>query len=1780
MLLYSARVSNQDSIVRSLATSGVIARPADSQQMRDRPRHYRRTSVFAIVLIVVAMPSAVHASTVCPSGCQYTTIQEALTNAEHGETITVKEPGTYAVPANGLTAVGGKTGITLTSKDPKNPDGYTIDGGGAAAPVVNLGGIDLLRGFTITGGDSLGNGGGIVVHGDSTIDSCIIENNVADTGGGGVQMGGGATLTVTNSVIRNNEAKLNAGLSIQGRLRLINSEVHSNTATRNTSVSGGGLAVRTELYMKSSKVYGNQSITPLSSSAWGGGVVIDGTATIIDSEITGNNVPSPFGAGGGLYLSGGAVTITGTTITGNTVGDTGGGILLSTGNVSLSGVTITDNTATGSGGGIRCAGSGVIDAFSGTLSGNTVDDQFGCADCTPGVTESCFTDCGTGTRTCGTVGLWGPCVAEFPATPKELICDDGRDNDCDGDTDLADEDCTSEPGSASEFEESGDDGDPVNTRTGELFNAFPPDLHLGGPMPLFFARYYASGLEALGRSGRLGTNWRHNFEWSLVDDTGSTGLVHILDPTGRPITFESVGGVFELRDLLDVRYQLGDTGSTLTLGDPDTGMLYTFDGSGKLAEMSDGTANALTLTYTGADLTEVADGLGRVLTFTYDVGGHLETVLDGTLPTPNRTVTFAYTGDDLSSVTDARGMITTFAYDPGGLMTTRTRPEANTPYSQTWDGSGRVATQTAHPSIPTTHTTTFTWDSPPGVTTITDPDGHTRLHTHSPDGQLTDVQSEDGHSYAMSYDSVGDRLGVTDRFGDSTAVSYHQPSGKVASITHTDGATTTFDYATRTISGITFYDLSRVDYPDGTSESFFWSLTGDLLLRVDRAGEAWSFVYNSRGQVLSSTNPSGGETTATYNGDGTLQSMTDPSGNTTSYGYDSLRRLDLITRPDTSTLTFTYDDGDNLLTATDENGNTTTFTYDDNGNLATVTDALGNTTTFAYDGLDRLATATDPLGNSTTLTYDARGRLASATDADGDTTLFDYDARGRLTAVTDPLGNTWQGGWDLESVPASAIDPLGNPSLFTSDAMGRITALTSPLGHASTFEYDAMGRLTRVKDPTGRTSDFAYDPRGLLAGITRGGLSTVIARDPLGLITGLTDPNDKVWLRGWDDQGRLTSRTDPLGNQHTFTFDDRNRVDVQTFPGGMGTLTPTYDGVGNVTRLSYFDGVTTTNLDYTHDPAHRLISADGVALGYDAAGRLIDSNGLTMTRDADGRIETLTLAPGKTVTYGYDAAGRLVQVEDWTTAVTTFTYDAAGRLIGITRPNAVDTTYTYDADSRLASITDGAVATQSLTYDGAGRLTRNDLTVPTAGDASGVTPASHTFDDASQVAGFSYDAMGRLTDDGGRTYDWDLASRLTDVTKGTDTVTFTYDGLGNRISRTEGGATRGYVWNYALGLPSINVERTGGPAGTDLRYYITTPDGTLLYRLEASDDSRRDYHHDQIGNTLFLTNAAGAVIASYAYDPYGHLLASTGVVDNPFTWQGRFGVMSEAGSTGATDGLYYLRARWYDSGTRRFLSRDPVETLDPTTANPYQYAAGAPTGFVDPLGMQSNVLSSEEFWSGNFARVNPAHKDLTLADPAHVLMNLGVSDGINSALYMKRYLSGWRASTRRMVGPNSNRLVGPAKDTSEFISRGNLAGFFANFVPYISHGLRPDLDLTVDEQEEERELDRRMLERLRASLGLDSETNGEVPKEPPSPFAVAIRDYSVIVKPDPSRLLDGLLSRPRTDREAAAKAISDSRGHPSKEWAMGNGGVSLGPLPAEHLPKVELGRVTVRLKAP
>ena len=102
------------------------------------------------------------------------------------------------------------------------------------------------------------------------------------------------------------------------------------------------------------------------------------------------------------------------------------------------------------------------------------------------------------------------------------------------------------------------------------------------------------------------------------------------------------------------------------------------------------------------------------------------------------------------------------------------------------------------------------------------------------------------------------------------------------------------------------------------------------------------------------------------------------------------------------------------------------------------------------------------------------------------------------------------------------------------------------------------------------------------------------------------------------------------------------------------------------------------------------------------------------------------------------------------------------------------------------------------------------------------------------------------------------------------------------------------------------------------------------------------YHADHRGSVRRITNAAGTVVNSYAYDAYGRIEGGFEGIVNPYAFTGR--------ERDAESGLYYYRARTYDPATGRFLQQDPIG-LNAGDANLYRYVFNDPVNNVDPDGL-------------------------------------------------------------------------------------------------------------------------------------------------------------------------------------------------------------------------------------
>ncbi len=177
-------------------------------------------------------------------------------------------------------------------------------------------------------------------------------------------------------------------------------------------------------------------------------------------------------------------------------------------------------------------------------------------------------------------------------------------------------------------------------------------------------------------------------------------------------------------------------------------------------------------------------------------------------------------------------------------------------------------------------------------------------------------------------------------------------------------------------------------------------------------------------------------------------------------------------------------------------------------------------------------------------------------------------------------------------------------------------------------------------------------------------------------------------------------------------------------------------------------------------------------------------------------------------------------------------------------------------------------------------------------------------------------------------------------------VTFGYDALGRRVSRTESGST---VIFYQAGHQTIADYASGAaPASPTYRYvygdYIDEP----VMRETASGSVKHFSHRNQQYSIAALTDNTGFVIERYVYSAYGKLqyFDASGTIITTSNQDSRFAFTGREWESELE--LYHFRARWFDPSIGQFVSRDPSGFDIGFSVYPF---AAALSG-VDPSGLR------------------------------------------------------------------------------------------------------------------------------------------------------------------------------------------------------------------------------------
>jgi RHS repeat-associated protein len=433
----------------------------------------------------------------------------------------------------------------------------------------------------------------------------------------------------------------------------------------------------------------------------------------------------------------------------------------------------------------------------------------------------------------------------------------------------------------------------------------------------------------------------------------------------------------------------------------------------------------------------------------------------------------------------------------------------------------------------------------------------------------------------------------------------------------------------------------------------------------------------------------------------------------------------------------------------------------------------------------------------------------------------------------------------------------------------------------------------------------------------------------------------------YDVNSQRTVLSDWTGS-YTSSWDPVGRLSSVVNPAGIA-LTYGYDAVGQRARLSQPTGLFT----YTYDPVGRI-------------SRLVNPENQVSTwqYDAASRVTAILLANGTQASYTYDHADHLLLLANLTSGGTTlssfnYTYNSIGNRTQVVEANSDVVSWTYDPTYQLTNEERSGANAYNITYvyDPVGNRTlllNGGAATTSTYNAANELAASQT---AAGTTTYAFDRTGNLLTSlapGNQwtTNTWDDENRLTQVALPSGIVnSFSYNGDGQRVQKQDSSGTTNHVWDGHNILLETNASNTIQVVYTlEPRLF-----GHLVSQSRGGTDSF--YLFDGLGSARQLANRSSSLSDSYVFDSFGGIVAHSGTTTNPFRFVGRRGYYYDSDTADV-----YVRRRFYATAAGRFISRDPISSLQiigvpMMPPGSYVYVWSNPVMLVDPSGMQPGDIN-------------------------------------------------------------------------------------------------------------------------------------------------------------------------------------------------------------------------------
>ncbi|HEY0735151.1 MAG TPA: hypothetical protein VGD69_09625, partial [Herpetosiphonaceae bacterium] len=420
--------------------------------------------------------------------------------------------------------------------------------------------------------------------------------------------------------------------------------------------------------------------------------------------------------------------------------------------------------------------------------------------------------------------------------------------------------------------------------------------------------------------------------------------------------------------------------------------------------------------------------------------------------------------------------------------------------------------------------------------------------------------------------------------------------------------------------------------------------------------------------------------------------------------------------------------------------------------------------------------------------------------------------------------------WSHDGLLIKVTEADGRCSQYCYDACADLVAIHEPDGSLRTFAYDERRRLKHVTQPDGSLTEYHYEQDRLIQVQDRG-VVTRYSYDALGRLERVSRGNAGCSVYRYDVAGRVAeARTARVSCG--YSYDDQ---------GQITTLSQTIDGVTVMLRFAF---------------------------------------------DDLGRLATLTMPGDAIVRYRWNEHGRPSEVILHDLTIARFSYEDAARMTqiqfanGLIEATSADILAGHTLDRRVLR-GDETLLARSYHYDSAGRITSDGLSSYHY-DAAGRLAAA-TSAESHRTRLFAYDSLNRCVgEEPMSAASFDLRGRLTRKISGTDNFTYLYDDADQLVEvRRNATVIAGFIYDHKGRVAQANLEGQierylYGPtdellavtdaAGQLMRALVHTPLGTLA---ELQGTVLRFLHHDARGTRIATSDSTGAIVAHFAYDPFG-----------------------------------------------------------------------------------------------------------------------------------------------------------------------------------------------------------------------------------------------------------------------------------------------------------------------